>query len=186
MWKDIKGYEGLYQINEYGEVKSLSRIVINNGGKQVLPERILKPSVVGKGYLKVDLRKNNKTKRYYIHKLVAEHFLENKYNYKIVNHKDGNKLNNHYKNLEWVTYSQNNIHAYENNLKQKGEKYYNAKLTDEQVKKIIINGKGNNTYQEIADIYGVARATIRDILIKKTWKHIHAQLENSNDYPVRE
>jgi hypothetical protein len=55
MWKDIKGYEGLYQINEYGEVKSLSRIVINNGGKQVLPERILKPSVVGKGYLKVDL-----------------------------------------------------------------------------------------------------------------------------------
>lgn len=112
--------------------------------------------------LKVDLRKNNKTKRYYIHKLVAEHFLENKYNYKIVNYKDDNKSN-----LEWVTYSQNNIHAYENNLKQKGKKYYNAKLTDEQVKKIITNGKGNNTYQEIADIYGVARATIRDILIKK-------------------
>lgn len=186
VWIDIKNYEGIYQINEYGDVKSLSRIIDNNGGGQLLSERILIPGLIGKGYLKVDLRKNNETQRHYVHVLVAQHLIDNPLNLPTVNHKDGIKINNYYKNLEWATYSENNNHAYNTGLKDRGEDFYNAKLTEEDIIEIIINGKGSNTYQDIADMYGVTRATIRDVLIGRTWKHIHAQLENSNDYPVRE
>jgi uncharacterized protein YjcR len=58
-------------------------------------------------------------------------------------------------------------------------------LNEKQVKEIILNGKGSLTYQDIADKYGVSKATIRDVLISRTWKHIHTQLKNSNDYSER-
>jgi len=185
MWVDIIGYEGLYQINKNGEVKSLSRTIKNNKGNQLLPESILKHSFSGRGYPSVTLRKNNKSKTHYIHRLIAEHFIPNPNRLPTVNHKDGNKMNNAIENLEWKSYSGNNQHAYDNGLKARGELFYNAKLTEDEVREIILNGKGNRTYQEIADEYGVARATIRDILIKKTWNHLHTQLENSNDYSER-
>ncbi|MFA5558654.1 MAG: NUMOD4 domain-containing protein [Methanofastidiosum sp.] len=172
MWKDIRGYEGLYQINEYGQVKSLSRYIQNHSKLQLIPERILKPCRAGRGYLAVSLRKNNKTYRKYIHQIVAEMFIENPNNLPVPNHKDGNKLNNCYENLEWSTYSENNQHAYDTNLKFRGEDFYNAILTEKNVKEILKNGKCG-TYQDIADNYGVSKATIRDVLIRKTWKHIH-------------
>lgn len=103
--------------------------------------------------------------------MVAELFVENVENNAIVNHIDGNKVNNYYKNLEWVTYSENNQHAYNTDLKLKGEKIYNAELTESNVKEILKLGK-YTTYQNIADKYGVSKATIRDVLIRRTWKHI--------------
>lgn len=172
MWKDIKGFEGFYQINEYGDVKSLSRYIQNHSKKQLIPERILKTCKVGKGYLTVCLRDGINTYRKYIHQLVAEHYIPNPNNLPIPNHKDGNKENNYYENLEWTTYSGNNQHAYDTDLKDKGEDFYNAKSTDNDVCEILKNGK-YTTYQNIADIYNVSKATIRDVLIRKTWKHIH-------------
>lgn len=80
-------------------------------------------------------------------------------------------MNNSVDNLEWVTYSQNNQHAYNNGLKERGSEFYNAKLTEEAVREIKHNGK-NGTYQEIADKYGVTKATIRDVLTGKTWAYI--------------
>lgn len=133
--------------------------------------RILKPCVVGKGYLSVSLRDGKKTYKKYIHQMVAENFVKNTNNYNVVNHIDGDKTNNYYKNLEWVTYSENNQHAYDTDLKSKGQNFYNAVLKDGDVKKILRQGK-YTTYQNIADKYGVSRATIRDVLIRRTWKHI--------------
>lgn len=172
MWKEIRGFEGLYQINEYGEVKSLSRYIQNHSKLVLIPERVLKPCKVGRGYLTVCLRDGNKTYRKYIHQMVAEHFIKNPNNLPVPNHKDGDKLNNYYENLEWNTYSENNQHAYDVGLKDKGEDFYNAKLTEIEVCEILKNGK-YTTYQNIADKYNVTRATIRDILIRRTWKHIH-------------
>ena len=102
IWKPIKGYEGLYEVSNRGYVKSLFRY-INNNGTDVLHEgRILKPSIRN-NYLSVILRKNNKSKCFSIHRLVAETFIFNPNNYPVVNHKDENRLNNNVNNLEWCT-----------------------------------------------------------------------------------
>ena len=114
IWKDIIGFEE-YQISNLGRVKSKERMIeihhTNNGAYEYpIKERILKAS--GKRYLGVSLIKDNK--RYYpnIHRLVALHFITNTNNKKIVNHMDGNKLNNRVDNLEWSTHSENSIHAH--------------------------------------------------------------------------
>lgn len=96
-WKDIEGYEGLYQISSFGRVKSLKY------GK----ERILKPLVDKDGYLLAILCKEGKTKNHKIHRLVASAFLPNPNNYPCINHKDENKQNNCVDNLEWCTVKYN-------------------------------------------------------------------------------
>lgn len=127
-----------------------------------IPEKILKPCLCGKGYYRVSLRKGNKTYEKYIHQLVALHFVSNPLNYTVVNHIDGNKINNYYKNLEWVTYSQNNQHAYNTGLKNRGEKFYNSKLTEENVCEILSKGK-YTSYQKIADKYMVFQKQLLEI-----------------------
>lgn len=106
IWKDISGYEGYYQVSNLGNVKSMKRIVKrkNNGtGNLPLKSRILSPTTYPKGYKKVALRKNNMSKYFFIHRLVAEAFIPNPNNYPYVNHKDENPSNNHSDNLEWCT-----------------------------------------------------------------------------------
>ena len=92
IWRDIEGYEGVYQISNKGRVKSLKC------GK----ERILRPRDNGNGYLKVHLFKNTSFQSIYIHRLVAEAFIPNSQNKPQVNHKDENKKNNCVENLEWI------------------------------------------------------------------------------------
>lgn len=97
IWKYIKGYEGLYQVSNFGRVKSIKF------GK----ERILKTFKNTRGYLQVNLCKNGKVKNYKVHRLVAEAFLDNTDNLPEVNHKDENKLNNNAENLEWCSAKHN-------------------------------------------------------------------------------
>lgn len=108
-WKDIKNYEGIYQISNFGRVKRIGNY--SNQFTSWNVEKILKPGNNGKGYLFVQLSKNCKVKRYYIHRLVAEAFIPNPLLKETINHIDGDKSNNHYSNLEWNTYSENNIHS---------------------------------------------------------------------------
>lgn len=114
LWKDIEGYEGLYQISSLGRVKSF----IKCNAHPKIP-RIMKPTKNYKGYLKVPLTKNQNTKLVSIHRLVAENFLENPLLLSEVNHIDCNKLNNDINNLEWVSHKDNIIHAQKNNRFQK-------------------------------------------------------------------
>lgn len=104
IWKDIKEYEGLYQISNLGNLKSLKRMMKNRKCKEI----IKKPSVLPKGYLQICLCKNGKLKYISIHRLVAQTFIPNPNNYPCVNHKDCNPKNNAVSNLEWVTYKMNN------------------------------------------------------------------------------
>ena len=107
MWKDVPDYEGYYKVSNYGNVKSITRYVNGNVGQpKIIHEKILTPIMRGL-YLSVRLSKNNKTKAYNIHRLVALAFLTNENNYPCINHKDENKLNNNVENLEWCSYSYN-------------------------------------------------------------------------------
>lgn len=108
IWKDIISYEGTYQVSNLGNVRSLHW---NHSNKI----RLLTPFLNG-GYLRVGFRTNNVLKNYLIHVLVANAFIPNPENKPQVNHKDGNKLNNSVSNLEWVSASENVIHAKKHNL----------------------------------------------------------------------
>lgn len=111
IWKDIKGFEGKYQISNFGRVKSLERQITPTAPNQKYKRcrtRILKTCVGAHGYFHVGLS----GRKYCIHRLLAETFIENPNNLECVNHKDGNKLNNSLSNLEWCSYSYNNIHAF--------------------------------------------------------------------------
>ena len=95
IWKDVKGYEGLYQVSNLGRIKSL-------GNLQNRKEKLLKINIRN-GYCTTYLYKNNKKKSFLCHRLVAEAFISNPDNLPQVNHKDENKLNNCVENLEWCT-----------------------------------------------------------------------------------
>lgn len=126
MWKDIEGFEGVYQVSEAGEVRSLDRDVLCADG--VIYHRrgkIMKQTVnVGRGnandrrgYCVVNLRKPGFARVYQVHILVAKAFIPNPQNLPTVNHIDGNKRNNHVTNLEWATFAENNTHALRHHLR---------------------------------------------------------------------
>lgn len=94
-WKDIDGYEGLYQVSRCGDVRSLPRTTTSG--------RVLKPMCDKDGYKKVCLCKGNKKRYAFVHRLVAAAFVQNEQGLPVVNHKDQNKQNNTADNLEWCT-----------------------------------------------------------------------------------
>ena len=118
IWKDIKGYEGLYQVSNLGKIR--------NKYKEI------KQQTDNIGYKNVILSKNNKRKTKKVHRLVAETFIDNANNLPAVNHINGNKSDNKVSNLEWITYKDNSIHAVLNGLIktkkvlciEKGKTYY--------------------------------------------------------------
>lgn len=116
-WVPIKGYEGFYEISNHGRVRSIDRIVYfkNGKGQREYKGKILKQKYHN-GYAMVNLNKNKELKVFYIHRLVAEHFIPRIKDKNIVNHKNGIKSDNYYKNLEWCTSKKNNIHVNNNGL----------------------------------------------------------------------
>lgn len=120
IWKDIKGYEGLYQISNLGNIKSLRKWNGARGKHYYEPcERILTPTDNGYGYSIIGLQKNCIRKNHYVHRLVAEAFIPNPNNYPQINHKDYNRKNNNVDNLEWCTSKQNTQYSSVNMRKPK-------------------------------------------------------------------
>ena len=109
IWKDIKGYEGIYQVSNLGRVKSLSRKIEPTDGKRPywMKECIMKQYKEKTGYMSVKLCKSNVHKSQLIHRLVAQAFHPNPNGLREVNHKDEDKTNNHVNNLEWCSTSYN-------------------------------------------------------------------------------
>lgn len=141
IWKDVVGYEGLYQISNLGNLKSLEKIIHQRKRAYKAKEKIMKPNILTTGYYYANLYKNGVVKKYVLHRLVANAFLPNLLNKPEVNHIDGNKLNNCVSNLEWVTNKENVIHAIKTGLKK-----YDTQST--KIKQIR-NGVVINVYNSI-------------------------------------
>jgi hypothetical protein len=114
IWKDVVGYEGCFMVSESGKVKSLDRKQLRSDGTMYpVKGKELTPFIGNAGYTRIALRKNARQVKYSVHRLVAEAFLEKEIGRDFVNHIDGNRLNNHYSNLEWVSMIENNCHRFD-------------------------------------------------------------------------
>jgi hypothetical protein len=174
LWKDIQGYEGMYQVSNFGMIRGLDRV---RNGKNNKTHRvngvILKPGIAPNGYLFVILKKP-KTKNWIIsiHKLVALVFIPNPQNKPQINHKDGNKSNNNYTNLEWCTSKENQNHSSINGFTAFGEKNGNNKLKETAVIEIRKYWECKTlSVMELAKKYNVDRTTIYNIVKNKQWNN---------------
>lgn len=175
IWKDIPEYDGLYQASNLGNIKSLQRLRGNNTGTYLQKTKLLKPALSTNKYMSLCLRKNGKSKSYMVHRLVAAAFHDNPKDLPQVNHKDGNKINNHADNLEWCTRQENMDHGYANGLmhKHKGCTHHFAKLTVNDVFNIRFTRENFRVpYYIIAEFYEVSKQSIMDIVKGKNWGHV--------------
>lgn len=167
-WKPIIGYEDNYEISDFGRVKSL---VFKNGTVTKRKERILTPTDNGNGYLIISLIKGGKRKNHYIHRLVADAFVARPTGKNVVNHKDFNKKNNNYKNLEWCTQKENIDYSICNMKKPKkatksktGEKYIyirNGRY------RLSIKGKTDKTFLTLEEAIRYRNEVLHGISITK-------------------
>jgi hypothetical protein len=169
VWKDIKGYEGLYEISNLGRIKSMwrkkeSQLLFGfyQNGRIITTHTHKNKSII------VSLRKDSKHKRHYLHRLLAIAFIPNPHNKPCINHLDGNRSNNEMDNIEWCTYKENSEHAYNNNLTSRNDKITLTNLSSGEVKGFRSQRKAciflceSNNY--------IHRMLLRGIDNNKTWK----------------
>jgi len=174
VWKDIVDYEGVYQISSFGRVKGLAKTLVYSDGRVYnYKEKILK-GTLSRGYPTVhlyDLLGGRETCP--VHRLVAQHFIENPESKITVNHIDGDKANNYSTNLEWATYKENNNHAIATGLHPGTPSGYMSKLSKlskEAHEDILQNCKkrvDGVSCKDFADKYGVSEPTIHKIVNKR-------------------
>jgi hypothetical protein len=171
IWKDVNGFEDQYQISNLGKIRSKPRLLIkSNGREQTVKGRVLKTFISSTGYEFAVFQIGVKTKNFAMHRLVAIHFIENPENKYAVNHKNGIKTDNEFHNLEWVTKSENELHARRIGLKcTKGEKASKSILKEVEVLEIR---KSLKTAKELSLIYKVSVISIYGIKKRRSWKHI--------------
>ncbi|MGI2239331.1 NUMOD4 motif-containing HNH endonuclease [Staphylococcus cohnii] len=170
VWKDIPGYEGLYQVSDLGRVRSLDRWVTYKNGKQYFYEGGLrKPTRGTRGRLVIKLSKDNKGKTFYIHSLVAMTFIGDKPEGYVVAHKDGDPDNNRLDNIRFDTQSQNIIDVY-----RQGKKHGEGKLSLDNVLEIrMLYKTGEYTQMGLGKMFGVSHTTIRKIVIREKFSFLN-------------
>jgi len=167
VWLPIDGYGGHYEVSNLGRLRSYGRY----GNLAVL-----KLFVGDRGYYRKPLynKITKKSDNFSIHRLVANAFISNPDNKPFINHKDGNKLNNSVDNLEWVTQGENLQHAVKSGtLILDGHNNPNAAFTKEQVIEIRkLYSEGNLSCQKIANLYGVSKSPIVNMVAMRTYKNV--------------
>lgn len=164
IWKDITGFEGLYQISNLGRVKCVEHKCPGRCGMRKVKEHIMTPVKGSKGYFYVSLSKMDRGRTFTVHRLVANAFIPNPENLPCVNHKDEDKFNNNVDNLEWCTHLYNNtyndvhlkrrkyVHTYEYDLDKILEKVRSIKTDIKQFKEKYPNVDILSLEQEINSI----------------------------------
>ena len=178
LWRDIEGYEGRfkgkYQVSNQGRIRSVSRRFIRFDGRPItIQPKIRKLYKNRMGYFKISLDKQ----LFSVHRLVAEAFVQGLPFKPQVNHKNGIKTDNRANNLEWCTASENQLHAYKIGLKKahpsKGSKHGRSKLTEIDVLEIREKFEPYvYTTKMLAKEYGVCETSIKNIVKRRSWKHV--------------
>jgi|688.fasta_scaffold774041_2 hypothetical protein len=163
IWKTIKGHPN-YEVCIDGRIRKKEVLLTyRTGANRLHKQRMLKPDSSHMDYCRVTFSQGNKQKRLSVHRVVAEHFLSRIPGKDFVNHKDGNRLNNHANNLEWCTSSENELHSY----RVLGKVNPIRKLTDEQASEIRTK-KGSIPSRALAAMYGVNKKTVLNI-----WNNVY-------------
>lgn len=176
IWKDIKGYEGIYQVSNCGRLRSLDKTVVRiDGTKYELKGRILKLTFDRDYYKKVSFTLARKKGYYRVHRLVAEAFLPNPENKPFVNHINAIRDDNRVENLEWVTAKENSAWCIKLNNHIKGETMWKHVFTENEVRDLLLYFRDN----EVPNMYEFCRqrgykpSTIKCIKDRITWKHVN-------------
>lgn len=170
IWKQVIGYECLFEVSNLGRVKSLSRVVVCGKGSRIKPEKIMNPTISGKKkYLEVNLFGSI----YRVHRLVCLAFHGPQPDGMECCHNDGNRVNNHESNLRWGTRMENILDAKSHGTFIQGETVGGCKLKAEDVVWMRTN-KGLMSVQKMANKFGVSYSTAKDALTGRNWKHITA------------
>ena len=176
IWKDVVGYEGLYQISNLGRVKSLARKIDHVKYIEDRGDVIMSPFLNAHGYFTVMLSKNGKKKQHRIHQMVAKAFISNPENKEMINHIDCNKQNNRVENLEWCTNSENQLHAIAHGLKTDiGVNHNLSRLTEDNVRFIREHYKFRDPVyntRTLAEMFGVSKSVIGCIVLGKTYNSV--------------
>lgn len=166
-WKNIPGYEGIYQASDDGRIRRTVNIRTGASG-------LLKSCPAPNGYLRLNLMKDKVRITHSVHRLVMLAFVGA--SDLVVNHKNGVKDDNRLANLEYITHQENVLYSWRvlhRENKTAGTASVNAKLNDELVLEIRARyAAGGITHQKLADIYGVCRSKITHIINRKMWKHV--------------
>jgi hypothetical protein len=176
IWKDFNNH---YEVSSYGRVRSRDRFITKKDGKTYNIKGILLKQVDNQvGYKQVSLGRSIKSIT--VHRLVGELFIPNPEKKLTINHKDGNKHNNHVSNLEWNTYAENNKHAILLGLNKPcgsknppyGVNHWNSSLDVTQVKTILICHNDGISISDLASYFKMSRAAIHKVIKRDTWKHV--------------
>lgn len=173
VWNSVVGFEGLYEISNFGRLISLPRRVNQRNGKSYLTkQRIMKGGLVGNGYLAAIMSKNGVHSSKYFHVMVLEAFIGPRPQSHDGCHNDGNKLNNSLSNLRWDTRRANHADKDAHGTSNKGERHAGAKLEEIDVLKMREMREAGSSFASIAKKFNVATMTAHRAISGKNWSHI--------------
>jgi hypothetical protein len=177
-WRDIHGYEGKYQVSNFGNVRTLTRIINEHRRSYTRRGKVLNKYYNKDGYYKVKLYNGDSSfANLSVHRLVANVFIDNPNNYAEVNHIDGDPSNNHIDNIEWCSKEQNVKHAYATGLKRRenyvGEANKCSKLKEKDIVAMREEyATGTTSYNKLARKHNVVMGNVWSIVNRKTWSHV--------------
>ena len=171
-WRPVPDFVGLYEISDDGQIVRIA----THGANPKAIRRPVSPHLKPEGYYAVDIQQHQVRHRSYVHRMVWEAFRGPIPSGLEINHRDGNRKNNHIDNLEIVTRSDNMLHCFQTlspSLNRVfGTAHHKAKLTPDDVMNILELSRGGSSQREIAKMFGVSKNAIRLILRGTNWNHL--------------